>query len=107
MYKLEHFLAGAGLDHEFATVGFTNGSVENMKGIDEDSILDTLCHKGGKIVKHERFAIVNHETESYACCSIKENISGLGYFVKVYFVGNLKKNGPTRGIKHDAIFFVD
>ena len=110
MYKLEHFLSGEGIDHEFCDVGFSNGTVNNMnrmKGIDEDSILDALCHKGGKIVKHERFAIVNRKTESYACCSIRPSLSGLGYFIKVYFVGNLKKNGPTRGIKHEAIFFVD
>jgi hypothetical protein len=107
MYKLKHFLAGEELDHEFCTVGFSNGSINNMKGIDEDQILDTLCHKGDKVIQFDRFAIVNKATQSYAVCSIRDNISGLGYFVKVYFIGNIKKNGPTRGIKHEAIFFCD
>jgi hypothetical protein len=107
MYKLKHFLAGAGLDHEFCTVGFSQGSVNNLRGIDEDMILDTICHKGGKIVNHDRFAIVNRKSQSYACCSLRKSISGLGYFIKVYFVGNLKKNGPTKGISHEAIFFCD
>lgn len=110
MYKLEHFLAGDGLDHEFCDIAFTEGSVQNMngvEGIDEDVILDTICHKGGRIVKHERFAIVNKKTESYAVCSLKPRLSGLGYFIKVFFIGNLKKNGPTRGISHEAIFFTD
>lgn len=101
MYKLEHFLAGHGIDHEFCTVGFSEGSVEHMQDIDEDAILDTLCHKGGSIVEHERFAIV--KGNAYACCSIKPSLSGLGYFIKVYFVGNVKRNGKIRGVDNNAV----
>lgn len=105
MYKLESFLSGFGVDHEFCTVGFTSGSVEHMNktGIDEDTILDTLCHKGGSVVKHERFAIV--KDSSYALCSIKPSLSGLGYFVKVYFVGSRKRNGKIRGLDNEAIIY--